>query len=306
MPYLRDRRVSVLCALTDLGFMDWRYLSTASKPESLRSLLSSLSSLLSPLSPLFRSLFLPLTANNNNNLYAYARDAHGTSPRPMHSPTNDSDVHTRAYIQTGRAHRGEHGGHSQQARLYNAVRSSQQLWDRRSETGGGKGTCMMRAMCMGRDGEAKVHARRLVATLAWVHPQPATACSDGQRSSPAVESMTYGTFNSETFMTAADHLLQSGLLQRYPHAIIDGASYHPQAFDDAVEAAGGRVWRLPAYSASQLSPLDNGAFGTLTRYLHTHAGRLSRRPIHEAFDEALRECLGPAGARWCFHNCGIY
>ena len=129
---------------------------------------------------------------------------------------------------------------------------------------------------------------------------------------------TRGTFNSELFMQAIDEMLLQPspngappLIQTFPHVIIDNASYHTQAFDDAIAAAGGKVWRMPPYTASRLSPLDNGGFGLLSRCLHVHAGWLSLEPLPKALDWALRHCMprNPDGsnpsARYCFHNCGF-
>ena len=119
--------------------------------------------------------------------------------------------------------------------------------------------------------------------------------------------MTQGSFDAELFNRAAEQILlepgpngEPPLIQQFPHVVIDGASYHTRAFDDAVRAAGGRVWRIPAYCAPKLSPLDNGAFGLLTRYLSIHAGRLAHMHIDDAMDEALRYCASPEAARWCF------
>ena len=59
------------------------------------------------------------------------------------------------------------------------------------------------------------------------------------------------------------------------------------------------------YCAAGLSPLDNGAFGLVTRYLELNARRLEQGSLEDALDEAFGS-VSTAAARWCFHRCGYY
>jgi transposase len=116
---------------------------------------------------------------------------------------------------------------------------------------------------------------------------------------------TAGTYDTERFEDAArEILIDSGLVPIFPNVLMDNASIHKQSFEDEIAAAGGRVWRVPPYSASSTSPLDNGGFGLVVRYLHFHAHELAHLPMVQALDIALRQCCSPAAARYCFYNCG--
>ena len=124
---------------------------------------------------------------------------------------------------------------------------------------------------------------------------------------------TEGTYDAEAFDHAMDHMvlqptgpLGLPLLQHFPAVLMDNATIHAAAFDERIRAAGGKVWRIPPYCATSLSPLDNGAFGLLTRYLDIHAARLAPMSVPDALSDALRNCCPPASARWCFHNCKYY
>lgn len=117
--------------------------------------------------------------------------------------------------------------------------------------------------------------------------------------------MIHGTYNTERFNEAAQEMLiNSGLVPLFKHVLMDNASIHTASFEAAIQAAGGRVWRMPPYSAARLSPLDNGGFGLVVRYLQQHARELAHLTMMEALDHALRHCCNPAAARYCFYNCG--
>ena len=111
---------------------------------------------------------------------------------------------------------------------------------------------------------------------------------------------TEGTYNTVAFDEAIDQMvlqptgpLGLPLVPHFPVVLIDNATIHSAAFDERIKAAGGKVWRIPPYCAPSLSPLDNGAFGLLTRYLHIHALRLTPMSVPDAVSDALRNCCPP-------------
>ena len=123
-----------------------------------------------------------------------------------------------------------------------------------------------------------------------------------------------GTFNTQLFDAACDAMLlqpRGGtppLVARFSCILMDNAPIHTQSFEDAIAAAGtgARVWRIPPYCAPRLSPLDNGAFGLATRFMHVNAAQMVHYPVVVALDYTFRNCCSPAGARWCFYNCNYY
>lgn len=93
------------------------------------------------------------------------------------------------------------------------------------------------------------------------------------------------------------------LIERFPLLLIDNARIHTSdEFEQAVRAKGGIVKFLPPYCWN-LSPLDNGAFGLVVRYLEVNAARLSRVPLSDALAEAFLS-VTPDAARYCYRNCG--
>ena len=61
---------------------------------------------------------------------------------------------------------------------------------------------------------------------------------------------------------------------------------------------------IPAY-CFHLSPLDNGAYGLVVRWLKANAHRYGHEPIEQQLSRAFRAVTGDQ-ARWCFHNCRYY
>ena len=58
---------------------------------------------------------------------------------------------------------------------------------------------------------------------------------------------------------------------------------------------------IPPY-CFHLSPLDNGAYGLVVRWLKANAHKYGHEPIDTQLTRAFR-MVGPRAARWCFHNC---
>jgi len=121
-----------------------------------------------------------------------------------------------------------------------------------------------------------------------------------------------GTYTTESFDEAACSMItrvgadgRQPLVSRFPCILMDNASIHGGIFEQEVMAAGGRVMRIPPYLAPKRSPLDNGAFGLVVRYIQRHAQRLASMPMHAVLEEAFLSIDEPS-ARWCFHNCMYY
>ena len=88
------------------------------------------------------------------------------------------------------------------------------------------------------------------------------------------------------------------LIERFPCLLIDNAKIHvSDEFVNAVRAMGGG----PPYCWN-FSPLDNGGFGLVVRYLEVHAARLGRVPLENALEEAFMS-VHPEAARYCYRNC---
>jgi len=86
--------------------------------------------------------------------------------------------------------------------------------------------------------------------------------------------------------------------------ILDNARIHKDpGFVREVNAAGGIVRFLPPY-CFDLTPLDNGAFGMVKRYLQKHAWLVEKVGIEHALDRAFRKMRGGKIGRYCFRNCG--
>ena len=91
--------------------------------------------------------------------------------------------------------------------------------------------------------------------------------------------------------------------------ILDNASIHHQhAFDALMAQAGVLVYYTPPY-CFDCTPLDNGAFGMVRRYLQRDKARIfgaggnGQVPMDMALDAAFRS-VKRRGARYCFRNCG--
>ena len=83
---------------------------------------------------------------------------------------------------------------------------------------------------------------------------------------------------------------------------MDNASIHKcYGFARRVNELGGMVLFTLAY-CFDCTPLDNGAFGLVKRYLKKHSDIFSRVSMEEALDAAF-ESVGARHARYCFKLC---
>lgn len=88
--------------------------------------------------------------------------------------------------------------------------------------------------------------------------------------------------------------------------LIDNASIHWSAeFLRRIEEKGALLLFTPPY-CWDLTPLDNGAFGMVKRWLMDHAKRLDsfQYTTRQALDEAFHEAVSPSAARSFFYECG--
>lgn len=122
---------------------------------------------------------------------------------------------------------------------------------------------------------------------------------------------TDGTFDTQAF----DHAIFDMFLPAHlpPHqwitattplVLIDNASiHHAGSLVNMINQAGGTVMFLAPY-CWHLSPLDNGAFGLVVRWMKTHREYLCQYPLKTQLDLAFRHAVDPNGAYYCFRNCG--
>lgn len=112
-----------------------------------------------------------------------------------------------------------------------------------------------------------------------------------------------GTYDRARFVVAARRVVVRHV-RPGTVVILDNARIHKSAaFVREVHAAGGIVKFLPPY-CFDLTPLDNGAFGIVKRYLQKHAWLVERVGIEHALDRAFRKARGAKTGRYCFRNCG--
>ena len=141
-----------------------------------------------------------------------------------------------------------------------------------------------------------------------------------------------GTFNRDAFIEAVkatvvrpachmhvvarcmsdghSHLAQLPHIKPFPGkrsvVILDNAKiHHTHEFVRLVNEAGGMVLYTPPY-CFDCTPLDNGAFGMVRRYLQKDSAQhpLSDMPLAHALDFAFKS-VRPSGARYCFRNCEL-
>ena len=88
------------------------------------------------------------------------------------------------------------------------------------------------------------------------------------------------------------------LVRQYPIIVLDNAKVHKSAkFEEMVRRAGGIVIFTPPY-AFTLTPLDNGAFGLVVRYLQRWQSLLAHMSVEQRLDHAFRS-ISREDARWC-------
>lgn len=119
---------------------------------------------------------------------------------------------------------------------------------------------------------------------------------------------TKGTFNRERFMAASESVVLDHV-GMYPGprsvVLIDNASIHRTTdFVDQVNLRGGIVLFTPPY-CWDLTPLDNGAFGAVKRFLQSRMILIRDGDIdmEVALDVAFREAVSPRDARRCWYQC---
>ena len=85
--------------------------------------------------------------------------------------------------------------------------------------------------------------------------------------------------------------------------ILDNASIH-HCFDFVlrVNQCGGMVLFTPPY-CFDTTPLDNGAFGLVKRFLQDNEELFEHVSLERALDTAF-ESVTPGDARYCFRLCG--
>ena len=84
--------------------------------------------------------------------------------------------------------------------------------------------------------------------------------------------------------------------------ILDNASiHHMHSFVQRVVQCGGMVLHTPPY-CFDCTPLDNGAFGLVKRYLKKHVDLFNHVTLERALDMAF-ESVRARDARYCFKLC---
>ena len=111
-----------------------------------------------------------------------------------------------------------------------------------------------------------------------------------------------GTFNSQRFLEAAEDMVVP-LVAKYPIVVLDNASIHKSAeFKDMIEQAGGIVIFTPPY-CWDTTPLDNGAFGWVRRWLQHNEESCAMVGLERALARAFL-AVTPKMARSFYRNCG--
>ena len=111
-----------------------------------------------------------------------------------------------------------------------------------------------------------------------------------------------GTFNSHRFLAAAEDMVVP-LVAKYPIVVLDNASIHKSAeFQDMIEQAGGIVIFTPPY-CWDTTPLDNGAFGWVRRWLQRNEELCAVVGLERALTRAFL-AVTSSMARSFYRNCG--
>lgn len=113
-----------------------------------------------------------------------------------------------------------------------------------------------------------------------------------------------GTYNGERFLEAAEDMVVP-LVVRHPIVVLDNASIHKSArFTEMIEDAGGIVIFTPPY-CWDTTPLDNGAFGWVRRWLQHNESWCEAVGLERALARAFT-AVTPSMARSFYRNCGYY
>jgi len=118
---------------------------------------------------------------------------------------------------------------------------------------------------------------------------------------------TTGTFNRERFLDAARRLVRH--VRPFPGrrsvVIMDNASIHKsRRLRRMIELRGGRLLFTPPYAFDR-TPLDNGAFGLVVRFLKKHSRLIERTGLCAGLNEAFRS-IRRKQAKYCFRNCDYH
>ena len=113
------------------------------------------------------------------------------------------------------------------------------------------------------------------------------------------------TFNRKAFLAACERTVFP-YITSFPGprsvVILDNAKiHHCHEFVQRVNQCGGMVLFTPPY-CFDCTPLDNGAFGLVKRYLQKHTDLFDSVPLERALDEAFKS-VTHGDARFCFRQC---
>ena len=120
---------------------------------------------------------------------------------------------------------------------------------------------------------------------------------------------TNGTFNREAFEDAAQRVvLQHVGMFPGPNSVvlIDNASIHKSLwFISQVNMRGGIVVFTPPY-CWDLTPLDNGAFGGVKRWLQQHGSYMTQLGMStsQMLDQAFTHAIDQRWVPYFFDKCG--
>lgn len=121
---------------------------------------------------------------------------------------------------------------------------------------------------------------------------------------------TRNTFNAQLWQEATSTMLMTPkpelngetLASQFDALLLDNAKIHKQPEFLQKLNSHIKVLFIPPY-CYHLSPLDNGAYGYVVRYLRQHAQHYARMPIQEALSDVFENHFSDSTARMCFYNC---
>lgn len=95
------------------------------------------------------------------------------------------------------------------------------------------------------------------------------------------------------------------LADKFRVLILDLATTHTCDEDFMLELRAHMAVRLIPAKRHELSPLDNGGFGWIVRFLQANNHLYAQQDIRVGMDAGMRS-MPPAAARMCFHNCKYF
>lgn len=130
-----------------------------------------------------------------------------------------------------------------------------------------------------------------------------------QRNPASLDSLSCSRALTHVPRTLTASMAQLDQINPYPQSrsivVLDNASIHKSLeFVQAVNARGAIVLFTPPY-CWDLTPLDNGAFGSVKKWLMDRSGiidALGWGP-RQALDAAFKRAVNLTGAQHCVHNC---